>query len=190
MLKLMSVLDAAPLPVFVADEGMYYVYENDAAERFLGYGRAEIIGKRLTDLVVYDRRLTTSPFQNIRRSGHLSGRVQYRHRDGSMRDADVNAFAQSLADDSTVIVSLVHPMHRGPGQAPVVFHSNSDYGFTNDQVRLLQLMADGFSDESITVLLSRTEGEVARQVQEVLAKMNASSRTEAAVVAIKKGVLL
>jgi len=190
MFELMTVMDAAPLPVFAADEDMYYVYENAAAERFLGYNRAEIVGKRLTDLVIYNPRLTTASFESLRRSRHFSGRVQYKHRDGSLRAADVNAFAQTLPDNTTLRVYLVHPVDSVLGEMTPVLHARSEYGFTSDQMRLLQLIADGFSDEAISVLLGLTEDEVATQIREVLAKMSVASRTEAAVVAIKKGVLL
>ena len=190
MERLTSVMDAASIPVFAADEDMHYVYENEAAERFLGYDRTEIIGKRLTDLVDYDPRLTTASFERLRRTGHLSGRVRYRHRDGSLRDAGVNAFEQTLSDGRTVLVSLVHPLHQLRDQLSGVLRGNSEYGFTSDQMRLLHLLADGFSDGPIASLLGHTEGDVAEQVQEIVVTMKVASRTEAVVLALKKHVVL
>jgi PAS domain S-box-containing protein len=190
MLQLMNVMDVVPFPVFIADEDMYYVYENQAAEHFLGYDRAAIIGKRITDLVVYDPRLTIESFEQGRRTGHISGRVRYRHRDGTMRDADVNAFSQRLSDDTTVMVSLLHPLLGLADRAPRVLAGGAGYGFTSQEMRLLQLIADGFCDESIATILDQAPGELADLVRQVLAKMKVGSRTEAAIVALKKGILL
>ena len=164
-------MDVASIPVFAADEDMHYVYANKAAEHFLGYDRAEILGKRLTDLVDYDPRLTTASFDTLRRTGHLSGRVRYRHRDGRLRDANVNAFEQTLSDGRTVLMSLVHPLHELRDELPSVLRGYSEYGFTSDQMRLLHLMADGFSDGPIAALLGRTPEDVAEEVQEILVKM-------------------
>ena len=190
MLNLMNVMDVVPFPVFAADEDMCYIYENQAAECFLGYGRAEIIGMRLIDLIVYDPRLTLEYFESTRRTGHSSGSVRYRHRDGSTRDADVNAFTHTLSDQTTVLVALVHPLVSLRADVPKVIRASSAYGFSREEMRLLQLIADGFSDEPIAVLLEQTQEQVAQLVKEVLTKMKASSRTEAAVLAIKNGVLL
>ena len=188
--ELANAMDRAPLPVFASDEDGYYVYENQAAQRFLGYEPAEIIGKHLADLVAYDPQLILRTLARLKQRGHTSGRVRYRHADGSLREADANVFRQVLTGGMGVFVSLVHPLPTVSAGFPELLETSVNYGLTAAEMRLLQLIADGFSDEPIAILLGVTEEAVAQQVHGVLAKMKAASRTEAAVLALKNRVLL
>ena len=183
-------MDRAPLPVLALDEDGYYVYANQAAQRFLGYEPAEIIGNHLADLVTDDPQLIAGTFERLKQSNQISARVRYRHAEGSLREADVNIFGYVLTDGIRLFVSLVHPLPTVGGGFPQFLETTAKYGLTDVEMRLLQLMADGFSDEPIAILLGITEEAVAHQVQGVLAKMVAGSRTEAAVLALKNRVLL
>jgi PAS domain S-box-containing protein len=190
MHRLASVMDAAPGPVFVLDEDASYIYENEPGRIFLGYEPAEIAGKTITDLIVYDPRLLIAGFADLGQKGYFSGGVCYRHRDGSLRNADVNTFSHTLNDETRVFVALVHPVPEVRRRMPEVLPPNPVYGLTGKEMRLLQLLADGFSDEQIGRLLGGREDEVDQQVRVLLEKMHATSRTEAVVLALKKGVLL
>jgi PAS domain S-box-containing protein len=183
-------MDHAPLPVMASNEDGYYVYQNAAAQQFLGYEPAEIIGKHLADVLAYDRQLITMTLERLKQRGHLSGRARYRHAEGSLREADVNFFGQALTDGTRVFVSLAHPLPAVSAALPGLLESGTNYGLTDAEMRLLQLIADGFSDEPIAILLGVTQEAVAQQVQGVMAKMMAASRTEAAVLALKNRVLL
>ena len=188
--ELASAMDPAPLPVLALNEDGYYVYENEAVWRFLGYEPGEIVGKHVTDLVAFDPQLILAAFERLKQRGHSSGRVRYRHAEGSLREADVNIFGQVLTDGTRVFVSLVHPLPTVSAALPELLETRVNYGLTDAEMRLLQLMADGFSDEPIAILIGDTEEAVAQQVQGVLRKMKAVSRTEAAVLALKNRVLL
>jgi len=183
-------MDRAPVPVLASNEDGYYVYENEAARRFLGYEPSEIIGKHLVDLVAYDPPLIMRTFERLKERGHLSGRVRYRHAEGNLREADVNIYGQALTDGMRVFVTLAHPLPTVSTALPGLLDTRMNYGLTEAEMRVLQLMADGFSDEPIAILLGATEEAVAQQVQGVLVKMLAASRTEAAVLALKNHVLL
>jgi PAS domain S-box-containing protein len=188
--ELAIVMDAARLPVLASNEEGYYVYANDAATRFLAYDQAQIIGKQLTDLIAYDPALIMATSERLKSRGHHSGRARYWHADGSVREADVNIFGQDLADGTRVFVSLIHPLSGISGELPKALQADSGYELNESEMRLLQLIADGFSDEQLAVLIGHTSDEVALEVQGLLTKMTDASRTEAVVRALKASVIL
>jgi PAS domain S-box-containing protein len=190
MQRLASIMDAAPGPVFVLNEDASYIYENEPGRIFLGYEPAEIAGKSITDLIVYDPRLLLAGFEDLKEKGYFSGAVRYRHRDGSPRDADVNTFGHTLDDGTRVFVALAHPVPAVRWRMPEVRPASSTYGLTGEETRLLQLIADGFSDPQISQILRVTNDAIGEQVQAILKKMNVPSRTHAAVRAFKERVLL
>ena len=189
MQVLASVMDAAPLPVFALDEDACYVYENEAGRAFLGYGPAELAGKHVTDLIAYDPALLMAAFEDLKRKGYFSGGVQYRHRDGGLRDADVNTFSHTISDGARVFVALVHPVP-ALRKMPEFLSASSAYALTGEEMRLLHLLADGFSDLQIADFLTETRAAVSGQVRSLLEKMKAPSRTHAVVLAIKDRILL
>lgn len=188
MNQLASVMDPVSLPVFALDADAYYMYENELAQDLLGYDPVAITEKRITDLIEYDPVLLLSGFEGLRQRGYFSGGVRYRHRNGNLVDADVNTFRQTLTDGRTVFVSLVHPLATAHRRLPEVLQAS--HGLTGEEMRLLQLLADGFSDEQVSQLLGDQEDEIDTQVRVLLEKIHASSRTEAVVLALKKRVLL
>jgi PAS domain S-box-containing protein len=190
MLELASIMNSVAVPVFALDVDAHYVYENELAQDFLGYDAGVISDKHLTDLVFYDPVLLMAGFQGLKRRGYFSGRVRYKHRNGSLVDADVNTFRKTLADGSTVFVSLVHPLTGVRTKLPEVPLEGSEYGLTGEEVRLLHLLAEGFPDAEVACLLGEPEDAIGEQVRLVLEKMNASSRTHAVVLALKKRILL
>jgi len=183
-------MDTMSLPVFALDPDAYYVYENERALDLLGYDLEAIREKRITDLIEYDPVLLLSGFEGLRHRGYFSGGVRYRHRNGDFVDADVNTFRQTLTDGRTVFVSLVHPLAAARRKLPEVLRGSAEYGLTGEDMRLLQLLADGFSDEQVTRLSGDRQDEIDQQVRVLLQKMHASSRTEAVVLALKQHLLL
>jgi PAS domain S-box-containing protein len=190
MNELASVLNTMALPVFALDADGYYVYENEPARDFLGYDPTDIADRHITDLIVYDPVLLMAGFEGLKRKGYFSGGVRYRHRNGSLVDADVNTFRQTLRDGTSLFVALVHPLGAVRRKPPEVLAGNSELGLTGEEMRLLQLLAEGFSDERVVRLLGDREYAIDQQVRVLLQKMHASSRTEAVVLALRKHVLL
>jgi DNA-binding CsgD family transcriptional regulator len=183
-------MDTVSLPVFALDADAYYVYENALGQDFLGYDPVAITEKRITDLIQYDPMLLLSGFEGLRHRGYFSGRVRYRRRNGDLVDAEVNTFRQNLKDGRTVFVALVHPLAAVRQRSPELQQARSEHGLTGEEMRLLQLLAEGFSDEQVARLLSEREDAIDEQVRVLLEKMHATSRTEAVVLALKKHILL
>ena len=65
----------------------------------------------------------------------------------------------------------------------------SDFGLTEREYRVLSLMADGLDDQEITGTLAVSALTVKSDVQAIVSKLGAASRTEAAVRALKLGLL-
>jgi len=190
MNELASVMHMMGLPVFALDADGYYVYENELAQDFLGYEPADIAGRHITDLIVFDPPLLMAGFDGLRRRGYFCGGVRYRHRNGSLVDADVNTFRRTCSDGTPVFVALVHPLAAVRRKPPEVLQPSSEHGFTGEEMRLLLLLAEGFSNEQVARLLSEREDMIDQQVRVLLEKMPASSRTEAVVLALKQHILL
>jgi DNA-binding NarL/FixJ family response regulator len=57
------------------------------------------------------------------------------------------------------------------------------------EVRVLQLVADGNSNKDIARNLAVTEEAVKGQVRNILSKLGANDRTQAAVLGLKRGII-
>jgi DNA-binding NarL/FixJ family response regulator len=57
------------------------------------------------------------------------------------------------------------------------------------EVRVLQLVADGNSNKDIAGNLAVTEEAVKGQVRNILSKLGANDRTQAAVLGLKRGII-
>ena len=190
MEALRRVMDLAPAPVFVLNEDGYYVYENEAAEALLGYDQADVTQKHLTDVRAADPDWVRSGFARLILRGYKRGRVVYRRKDGGLLKADVNAFMHTLSDGSRVDVALVHPI---PLQAPDLVLAAApkiDFGLAAEQMRLLQLLSEGFSNLEMADLLHVAPLTMSQQVDELLRKLGVSSQTEAAIKALKTGAVV
>ena len=106
-------MDSAPLPVIAVDYDGLFVYENKVAEDFVGFDRAELTGKHLSDLLIDETQSLMADFERLKRTEYLSHGIQYKHRNGAFLDANVNIFGLTFADGARVFVSLVHRLYGG-----------------------------------------------------------------------------
>ena len=58
------------------------------------------------------------------------------------------------------------------------------------EVRVLQMVADGNSNKEIAAKLGVSEEAVKGQVRNILSKLGANDRTHAAVLALKRGIIV
>jgi DNA-binding NarL/FixJ family response regulator len=59
---------------------------------------------------------------------------------------------------------------------------------TEDQVRLMQFLSEGYSNKEIALLEQTAENTVKMRVRALLAKLDVSNRTQAAVIAARAGM--
>jgi len=65
-----------------------------------------------------------------------------------------------------------------------------DEPLTDREMEVLQLIASGHANKEIAARLSITEEAVKSRVKNILAKLHANDRTHAAMIAVKRGILL
>ena len=68
-------------------------------------------------------------------------------------------------------------------------HTLSEYDLSSMEIRIIRMLADGFSNKQIAAELSFTEGTIKNKVSRMLAKLNLKDRTQVAVFAIKHNIL-
>jgi DNA-binding NarL/FixJ family response regulator len=67
--------------------------------------------------------------------------------------------------------------------------AQAEFGLSDQELRLLQLLSDGASTQDMATSLYLSERTVKRKVQDVLSKLGASSRAQAVATAFKRGLL-
>src|SRR4030095_5878845 len=103
---------------------------------------------------------------------------------------DVNVFVYTLEDGSRATVSVGHPVPQNGPDLPAAPDTVEKLGLTAEQLTLLQLWGDGFSDAQLANLFGADLGSLRGHFTQVLQTLNVKSRTEACVVALKAGVVV
>jgi PAS domain S-box-containing protein len=183
-------MDCAPVAVLAAAEDGFYVYGNRAAEALLGYDADQLRRRRLADLHEADPAWFEAEFDRLKREQAWSGRLLLRRRRGGVVKVAVNAFVSTLPDGSATYVCLSRPAAPADPDLERLPCAGFQYGLTARDIRLLQLVAEGFTNQEIARILGISTATVDNGLRAVLQKMNASSRTEACVMALKAHIIL
>lgn len=187
--RLQSILALAKTAVLVKDEDGCYVFANSAADALLGYAPGALRGKFMAELCPADPALIEMAFQRLKRDGAWAGRFVMRHATGNLIDVAGQAFVHTSPDGADLYVDLVYPVNQGIAGRKASASPGSS-ALTPRDVCLLQLMVEAFTDEELAVLLGVSLSTVRTAVGGLIRKMNASSRTEACVQAIKRRLVV
>ena len=92
------------------------------------------------------------------------------------------------------LLEAIRAVHAGrkslsPEASLVLAEHVTDEALTVSEVRILRLIADGYANKEIATRLSLSEGTVKGQVRNIIAKLQARDRTQAAMIALKRGVI-
>lgn len=89
-------------------------------------------------------------------------------------------------------IRSVHAGHRtvSPDVAAALADHSMDELLTDREMEVLQLIASGHANKEIAARLSISEEAVKSRVKNVLAKLRANDRTHAAMIAVKRGILM
>jgi PAS domain S-box-containing protein len=185
-----AVMDAAQVAVMAAAENGFYVYGNRAAKALLGYDTDQLRCRHLADLHVAERALFEAEFDRLKRERAWSGRVMLRRSGGEVVRVAVNAFVSSLPDGSETYVCLTRPVAADGCPLEGLPCAGACYGLAANDIRLLQLAAEGFANKEIAGILGMSTVAVENGLRAILRKMSASSRTEACVMALKAHIIL
>jgi PAS domain S-box-containing protein len=184
-----SVMSAASVPVLVKNGDGYYIFANRAAEALLGYDHGQIGGLHVSELIDSDPEWLNTEFERFKAERVWNGFLVFRHREGRVVQAAVNAFGATLTNGLVAYTAFPHPvapdfvlLFRPPAQRI--------YDLSAADIRLIQLLAEGFTDLDLSNILGLSEWAVTREIAIVLQKMRVSSRTEACIRAIKANLIL
>jgi DNA-binding CsgD family transcriptional regulator len=100
-----------------------------------------------------------------------------------------SAVQAALAGDPWVSESVAGAMAAGIGEQLRRDLRAADYGLTQREGEILQLLATGSSNRDIAARLFISENTVKNHVRSVLEKLNAGSRTEAAMIGARVGLI-
>jgi PAS domain S-box-containing protein len=183
-----NVMAAAHVPVLVKDGQGIYVFANAAAESLLGYDSGEIDGKHIFDLVENERAWLEAEFERFKTDLVWNGNLMFRQQSGGRVLGALNAFSLQAADGA-LYAALVHPLDGNSPLAATRRPVGASYNLTFSDLRILQLLADNFTDRDIASVLSLSDWAVTREISLTLQKMGVTSRTEACVRAIKAALI-
>ena len=179
------IFDALRTPVFLRNQEGYFIYENRAAQAFLGYDQTELIQKHVNDLLAVEPQLIAPALEQFAERGYWRGRVPYRLKNGGLVQADISVFMRTLSDGTQLSVTFVGAMPEKTLVSDEVTMTPEKFGLNPAQVLLLQLLVEGFSNTQVASVLDITVEAVADRLQDLIDAMGVSSRTEAAITAIK-----
>ncbi len=93
-----NLFDGIADAILMADENSRYVDANPAAEKLLGYSRAELLNLSVADIVAYQPTWTDAEWQRFRQDGVWTGEVELRHKDGQIVPVEAHASTVELPD--------------------------------------------------------------------------------------------
>lgn len=184
---LRSIFGPASVPVLIKNDSGFYLFANRAAETLLGYEPGQVIGKHIFDITRDDPEWLGAEFKRFQDQGVWTGNLSLIRIDGDLVRVAVNGFASS-APDGTTYTALARPIEIVP--PPTVAPRAPPYNLSADDIRLLQLMTEGFSEKDIAGILNTRDLVVQTAITLLLQKMWSSSRTEACIRAIKARIII
>ena len=92
------------------------------------------------------------------------------------------------------LVETIRAVHAGrkslsPEASFQLAEHATDEALTPGEIRILRLIAEGDANKEIAAKLSLTEGTVKGQVRNIISKLGAKDRTQAAMIAMKRGII-
>lgn len=176
------------------------LYANEALARMYGYELSEVIGTHVKSYAAPDsRELVMERSSSEAEDAYAANGSR---KDGSIFPVEIRGKSVRYHGRKariTVIRDTRQPNTKGKGanhtghslpasREPVRFLQNS-YPLTARELSVLQLVAAGKTDKDIAGVLTISPLTVHKHVANILSKMNAASRTEAGVRALREGLL-
>jgi len=204
-----AILETALDAIITIDQKSTILEFNPAAEAMFGRRAVDAIGQRLDDLIVppslrakhrrgMERYLTTGKGRVLGQRIELTGM----HADGSEFPVEL-AIVPIEIGDTTVFTGHVRDLTERKRaeeklqQAREELESRVEqrwgiegaYGLTFRELTVLHLVSSGMADKEIAATLGIRPKTVNKHMQRILHKMEASSRTEVGVRAIREGIV-
>ena len=182
-----DVMSRAPVPVLVKNAEGFYIFANSAAEQFLGYGAGQLGGKHIDEISADDPVWLRSEWERFKTEQVWMGTLRFHRPDGALVSACLNAFMATTQSGAGAYIALLRRAPEPPRQLLAQPH-HTEPGYdplTLLQRRLLQLLAEGFSDRDLASILGLTEWAVTQELMLLMQKLRVRSRTAACIAAMK-----
>lgn len=185
-----TVMTSAAVAVLVKNGDGFYIFANPAAEHLLGYGPSQLAGMHITQLSADDPAWLETEWERFRAQTVWHGSLMLRRRGGDLVTTSLNAFVATTMSGGRAYTSLLRRAGSGQRNILPAAPSSSAFNLTVADCRLLQLLAEGFTDKDIGAILGLSAWAVAREVTILLQKMRVRSRTAACVAALKARIIV
>jgi PAS domain S-box-containing protein len=205
--RVQTIYDRHPNGISVVDQGMACVEANETLSNMLGYSREEFLAMSSIDLVpMADRELYTN-LHAAMFTGQLSrytvdkrlltkagSVITCRVTCVALRDDDgVVRFELFTFEDLTDQRRLEAELDRRRGALPrsdsLLPERSNRYGLTSRERTILLRVANGETDKQIGTALRISSNTVQKHLANIFTKMRVSSRTEAAVKALRERLI-
>ena len=186
--SLMSILDASSLAIVAVSPDGHFAYGNDTTEQMLGYDERELTSYHLTDVLNAEPGWINEQLATLGQGEPWSGHVSFRRRRGDSVAFAVNAFATGTSEGPAYIGLLHTPLPEDADSGRM--ERSPAFSLDSRELCAVLLMCEGFADKEIASLLGTSVWTVNKEVGHILRKMNASSRTEACIKAIRHNLIL
>lgn len=176
--------------VFITNAQLEFMHANRAALDMLGYNQEELIGRRVADTIVAEAGWIEEQRSHLMAEGEWAGEVRALRKDG--RPMKVRAWAMAMRSrrgPKYIAVIGRKASGRRPVGAVGARRRVSAYDLTSREDTILRLLANGLTDKEIASELGVSAFTVHKHVSNILHKMKASGRTEAAVRAQREGLV-
>jgi len=172
----------------------------------LGYPRDEVIGRKCVEFLTEESRryaetVALPEFWSTGEARNVA--FQFVRKDGQIADVLLSAVAEpdregrparrlavlTEVSDKRIAEALQRSKEETEARTARSILRRNPYGLTFRELTVLRLVAAGRTDKAIASELSISPLTVHKHVANILGKMNATSRTEAGVRAVKEGLL-
>jgi DNA-binding CsgD family transcriptional regulator len=187
-----AVMDTAPTSVLVIDTSGNCVYVNSATEIMLGCDAPTLLRKNVLEVISDDGRWLQDQFESLHADGTWSGCLAFKGADDHRVTIAVNAFTFGGRDSRKApyacllltFCSVAVPS--GREEAPASPHGR----LTRRERCVLQLLAEGFADKEIALLLAVSVWTINKAVGSIISKLGAASRTGACILALRSHIIV
>lgn len=192
-----AILENSPDGIVILDSELEIIYENPEVSRMFGYEPGEFVDKDTLGVIHPDDMFKaahglTEMIQTPADCRSTRAQLRVRHKDGTWHMAD--AIANNLLQNPAVKGIIVdirevskHPLDQQSWvEVPSAAATAKEYHLTQTECRVLNLIVDGKSNPQIAEQLVVSPSTVRFHVTNILRKLGATSRTEAAAIALRR----